>query len=69
MLTNGLTQANGAPIRVWLAGQPVDGRVNAPYVEYRIPEGFAYRGFIPVQLEINGLRSNVAYLFLPDEGI
>jgi len=55
-------------ITVWLAGQRLPG-TTVGGVAFDIPANFPYRGYVPVQFEINGVRSNIAYLHLRDEGI
>ncbi len=66
---NGLALVDGTPITVLLAGQRVTGTVSGFVVRYNLPPNFAYRGYVPIQLEHSGIRSNIAYLLLPDEGI
>jgi len=66
---NGLLAAAGTDVTVWLAGQRLTGRANAFGIRFQLPANFAYRGQVPIQIEVGGVRSNVAYLFLKDEGI
>lgn len=64
----GLTLAAGLPVRVWLAGTPLPADLTAG-VTFSIPPDFPYRGYVPVQIEVDGVRSNIAYLHLRDEGV
>jgi uncharacterized protein (TIGR03437 family) len=66
--TNGMGLTNTRPVTVWLAGQRLPGRIFEGST-FDIPADFPYRGYLPVQLEIDGIRSNIAYLHLKDEGI
>ena len=68
LTANGMGLTNTRPVTVWLAGQRVPGRMFEG-ATFDIPANFPYRGFVPVQIEIDGIRSNVAYLHLKDEGI
>lgn len=67
LTTNGTGLTNTRPVTVWLAGQRLQGRIFEGGT-FDIPADFPYRGFVPVQLEIEGIRSNVAYLHLRDDG-
>ena len=64
----GIALAGTRPVTVWLAGQRLPGTVSAG-VTFDIPANFPYRGYVPVQFEINGVRSNIAFVHLLDEGI
>ena len=68
LTTGGIALAGGRSVTVWLAGQRLPGTVSAG-VTFDIPPNFPYRGYVPVQFEISGVRSNIAYVHLLDEGI
>ena len=60
----------GEPHHRWnrTCGQRLPGTVSAG-VTFDIRPNFPYRGYVPVQFEINGVRSNIAFVHLLDEGI
>lgn len=66
---NGLRALEGKELEVRLAGHSIPGTVQFGSVHFSIPADFPYRGQVSVQLVSGGVRSNVAYLLLKDEGI
>ncbi|MBM3753181.1 MAG: trypsin-like peptidase domain-containing protein [Acidobacteria bacterium] len=65
----GMALVDSADVAVWIAGQRLSASYQAGVVECDIPAGFPYRGYVPVQVEAFGVRSNTAYYWLRDEGI
>lgn len=69
-MVNGLGPGVARPIAIWLAGQRIPGLVTQfGSVSFDIPADFPYRGYVSLQLDIDGIRSNVAYLHLQDDGV
>jgi uncharacterized protein (TIGR03437 family) len=68
LIANGMGLTDTRAVTIWLAGQRLPGR-SLEGAAFDIPANFPYRGFVPVQIEIDGIRSNIAYLHLKDEGI
>lgn len=68
---SGLALAGGRAITAWAAGQRLTGTVptGGGGVIVDIPANFPYRGYVPIQLEVDGIRSNIAFIHLRDEGI
>jgi hypothetical protein len=69
LATGGLALVERAEVAVWIAGQRLPGAYRAGIVSCDIPADFPYRGYVPVQVEAFGVRSNTAYYWLRDEGI
>jgi hypothetical protein len=69
LATGGLALVERAEVVVWIAGQRLPGAYRAGMVSCDIPADFPYRGYVPVQVEAFGVRSNTAYYWLRDEGI
>ena len=69
LAVGGLAVVERADVTVWIAGIPVKGSYRAGAVTCPIPADFAYRGYVRVQVEAFGVRSNTAYYWLRDEGI
>lgn len=69
LAVGGLALVERADATVWIAGIPIKGTYRAGAVSCEIPTDFAYRGYVPVQVEAFGVRSNTAYYWLRDEGI
>jgi len=68
---SGLAIGGGRTVTVWAAGQPITGFVSSGggNVMLDIPADFPYRGYVPIQIEANGMRSNIAFIHLRDDGI
>lgn len=65
----GLALVDRAEVIVWIAGQRITGNYSSGFVTCDVPANFPFRGYVPVQLEAFGVRSNTAYYWLRDEGI